>query len=78
MRFSLSMPEKNFLIVLLVGLVLVTQGQNIQGIPASTPLTNCVARQWAGENGFVTHNLTSVLQASSGFLWVPPQLQAPL
>ena len=70
MRFSLSMPEKNFLIVLLVGLVLVTQGQNIQGIPASTPLTNCVARQWAGENGFVTHNLTSVLQASSGFLWV--------
>ena len=64
------MRKKNSLIVLLVGLVLVAQGQNIHGIPASIPLTNCVARQWTGENGFVANNLTSVVQASSGFLWI--------
>jgi len=29
-----------------------------------------VARQWTGENGLISNNLTSVIQSTSGFLWV--------
>ncbi len=49
---------------------LVASAQNMRGIPTSTPLGNCVARQWTGENGLISNNLTSVLQSSSGFLWI--------
>lgn len=64
------MEGKGLLTFFLLLLSLATNGQHTRGIPASTPLTNCVARQWTGENGLISNNLTSVLQSSSGFLWI--------
>jgi signal transduction histidine kinase/ligand-binding sensor domain-containing protein len=40
------------------------------GISPSTPLQNCSVDQWTGDNGLLSNNLTSAIQASSGFLWI--------
>lgn len=40
------------------------------GISPQTPLTECAVDQWTGDNGLLSNNLTSVFQASSGFLWI--------
>jgi signal transduction histidine kinase/ligand-binding sensor domain-containing protein len=40
------------------------------GIAPNIALTNCSIDQWTGDNGLLSNNLTSVLQASSGFLWI--------
>ena len=64
------MVSKSFLTITLLVLCLLAQGQPTRGISASTPLSNCVARQWTGENGIIANNLTSVLQSSAGFLWI--------
>lgn len=40
------------------------------GISPQTPLTDCSVDQWTGENGLLSNNLTSVFQASNGFLWI--------
>lgn len=47
--------------------------QNIEsyyGISPLTPLQNCSVDQWTGDNGLLSNNLTSVVQAQSGFLWI--------
>lgn len=64
------MRDKSLLLLVLVSLSLVLNGQPNRSIPASTPLSNCVARQWTGENGLISNNLTSVIQSTSGFLWL--------
>jgi ligand-binding sensor domain-containing protein/signal transduction histidine kinase len=40
------------------------------GIAPTTPLENCSVDQWTGDNGLLSNNLTSVFQASDGFLWI--------
>lgn len=40
------------------------------GISPQTPLKECAIDQWTGDNGLLSNNLTSVFQASSGFLWI--------
>src|SRR6478609_11113296 len=57
-----------YLAVVFFLLCLPASGQ--RAIPVSTPLSNCVARQWTGENGLIANNLSSVVQSSSGFLWI--------
>lgn len=63
------MGGRGFFSFVLLITCLLAKGQQ-PGLPASTPLTNCVARQWTGENGLIANNLTSVVQSSSGFLWI--------
>ncbi|MBL7857849.1 MAG: hypothetical protein JNM57_09180 [Cyclobacteriaceae bacterium] len=38
--------------------------------PNVTPLNLMTATQWGGENGLVSNNITSAIQARSGFLWI--------
>jgi signal transduction histidine kinase/ligand-binding sensor domain-containing protein len=46
-------------------------GQDMHfGISPSTPLKNCSVDQWTGDNGLLSNNLTSVIQARTGFLWI--------
>jgi signal transduction histidine kinase/ligand-binding sensor domain-containing protein len=61
----------------LAGLILffssIVQGQesaDSNGILPSTSLENCSVDQWTGDNGLLSNNLTSVMQAESGFLWI--------
>jgi signal transduction histidine kinase/ligand-binding sensor domain-containing protein len=44
--------------------------ENHYGISPTTPLQNCSLDQWTGDNGLISNNLTSALQAKSGFLWI--------
>ncbi len=46
------------------------QLQSVNGISPYTPLEECAVNQWTGDNGLLSNNLTSVFQASSGFLWI--------
>ncbi len=46
------------------------QKGDLYGISPETPLRECAVDQWTGDNGLLSNNLTSVFQASSGFLWI--------
>jgi ligand-binding sensor domain-containing protein len=53
--------------------VFTTTGQVVPdryGISPETSLEDCSIDQWTGDNGLLSNNLTSVVQASSGFLWI--------
>ncbi len=41
-----------------------------EGINPRKPIKNLVIDQWSGEDGMISNNLTSVMQASTGFIWV--------
>lgn len=47
-----------------------SQNERPLGIAPGTPLENCSVDQWTGDNGLLSNNLTSVFQASDGFLWI--------
>jgi ligand-binding sensor domain-containing protein/signal transduction histidine kinase len=59
------------LLCLCVGsIVLAAQPHKQYGISPGTPLKDCSVDQWTGDNGLLSNNLTSAMQASSGFLWI--------
>jgi signal transduction histidine kinase/ligand-binding sensor domain-containing protein len=58
------------LFVLFSGSVQGQASDDSKGILPSTPLENCSVDQWTGDNGLLSNNLTSVIQAESGFLWI--------
>lgn len=57
-------------LILLSAPAMAQVGEKRNGISPSTPLTNCSVDQWTGDNGLLSNNLTSVFQASDGFLWI--------
>ena len=59
--------------MLVCAMITLTFGQasRVQyGILPTTPLQECSVDQWTGDNGLLSNNLTSVVQASTGFLWI--------
>jgi ligand-binding sensor domain-containing protein len=41
-----------------------------QQVPANRKLSEISYYQWTGENGLVSNNITSAIQARSGFIWI--------
>jgi signal transduction histidine kinase/ligand-binding sensor domain-containing protein len=72
MKKRLFLVRLYFLICLLgpFGLLHAQKVDERYGILPTTALEDCSVDQWTGDNGLLSNNLTSALQAQSGFLWI--------